>query len=79
MLASEKGHTETVKILVEQKRIDINAKNFYLFLPIFNVIFYYFKIIFGNYSNYYLQRLCMHLFLVAQKQSKYLLNKKELI
>ena len=28
MLASEKGHTEIVKILVEQEGIDINTKTF---------------------------------------------------
>ena len=27
MLASEKGHTKIVKILVEEEGIDINAKN----------------------------------------------------
>ena len=27
MIASEKGYTEIVKILVEQEGIDINAKN----------------------------------------------------
>ena len=31
MFASEKGHTEVVKILVEQEGIDINAKNWVYF------------------------------------------------
>ena len=38
MLASEEGHTETVKILVEQEGIDINAKNISLLLSIFILI-----------------------------------------
>ena len=32
--ASENGRTETVKILIKQKEIDINAKDIYLFLSI---------------------------------------------
>ena len=32
MKASEKGHIETVKMLVEQEGIDINAKTIYLLL-----------------------------------------------
>ena len=31
MWASKNGHKETVKILVSQEGIDINAKNVYLF------------------------------------------------
>ena len=31
MYASEKCHTEVVKLLLEQKGIDINAKDVYLF------------------------------------------------
>ena len=31
MYASDSGHTETVKILVEQEGIDINAKDIYLY------------------------------------------------
>ena len=33
--ASKNGHTEIVKILLEQKGIDINAKDIYLFLSKF--------------------------------------------
>ena len=35
MIASKKGHTETVKILVKQEGIDINAKDIYLYLSLF--------------------------------------------
>ena len=35
MLAAEKDLIEIIKILVEQKGIDINAKDIYLFLSIF--------------------------------------------
>ena len=35
MRASENGHTEIVKILLEQEGIDINAKDITLFLLIF--------------------------------------------
>ena len=35
MKESEKGHIEKVKILLEQKGIDINAKDIKLFLSIF--------------------------------------------
>ena len=38
MLASWYDHTETVKILIEQKGIDIDAKNFELFLSKFILI-----------------------------------------
>ena len=31
MYASRNGHTETVKMLLEQEGIDINAKDAYLF------------------------------------------------
>ena len=58
MLASNNGHTEIVKILLDQEGIDIGAKNnIKLFLSIFILIILYFKIIFGNYSNYYGQHL----------------------
>ena len=30
MLASDKGHTEVVKMLLEKEGIDFNAKNVYL-------------------------------------------------
>ena len=32
MKASARGHTEIVKILLEQEGIDVNAKNVYLFI-----------------------------------------------
>ena len=35
MRASDKGHTEIVKILVEEEGIDINAKDIKLFLSKF--------------------------------------------
>ena len=38
MRASENGHTETVKILIEQKEIDINAKNLSLDINCFSLI-----------------------------------------
>ena len=40
MYASYNGHTEIVKILIEQEGIDINAKNISLFLFIFISIIY---------------------------------------
>ena len=52
MLASYNGYTEIVKILVEQEGIDINAKAINLYYLIFISIILYFKIIFGNSSNY---------------------------
>ena len=55
--ASEKGHTKIVKILLEQEGIDINAKNISLFLTEFISIILYHKIIYGNYSNYYIRHL----------------------
>ena len=53
MRASIKGRTETVKILLEQEGININAKSVSLFLPKFISIIRYLRIIFGNYSKYY--------------------------
>ena len=53
MRASAKGHTEIVKILLEQEGIDINAKGILLFLLIFISIIWDFKIIYRNSSNYY--------------------------
>ena len=70
MWASENGFTNIVKILVEQEGIDINAKNVLLFLSKFISIISYFKIIFGNLSNYTKQHLCLHLKEVTQKLSK---------
>ena len=57
MEASRNGHIETVKILVEQKGIDINAKDISLILTIFIPIILYFEIKYGKYSNYYGQHL----------------------
>ena len=33
MLASVSNHPETVKVLLEQERVDVNAKSIYLFSP----------------------------------------------
>ena len=41
------GNTEIVKVLLEQNRIDINAKDIYLFSSMFQSIIQYFKIIIG--------------------------------
>ena len=57
MMASEGGQTETVKFILEQKGIDINAKNVLLNYLIFILIILDFKIIFGNSSSYYGQHL----------------------
>ena len=47
MYASKKGSTEIVKLLLEQKGIDVNAKNIYLFcLELISTIFN-FKFKFG--------------------------------
>ena len=61
MFASEKGCTKIAKILLEQKGIDTNAKNVYLFLSKFISVIWYFKTIFRNSSNYTEHRLCLHL------------------
>ena len=79
MRASDEGNTKIVKIFIEHKRTDINFKNVLLFLSKFISIIWYFKIIFGISSNYYIQHLCGHLRKAAQKQSNCFLNKKELI
>ena len=79
MWVSYIGHPEIVKILVKQEGIDINTKNVYLFYLKFFTIVSYFKIIFGNSSNYTKQHLFWHLKIVTQKSSKFFLNKKELI
>ena len=57
MFASKRGHTKIVKLLVEQEGIDINAKDIYLLYSLFVSMFFYFKIIFGNYINYLKQHL----------------------
>ena len=48
MNASEKGDTEIVKMFLEHKEIDVNAKDTYLLLSIFHLIFRYFKKITGT-------------------------------
>ena len=60
-MASQDGHTEVVKLLIEQEGIDINEKNIWLFWSMFISIILDFKIIFGKYSNYYGQHLFGHL------------------
>ena len=55
--ASAKGHTEIVKILVEQEGIDVKAEDILLFLTIFISIILDFKTIFGNSSNHLKQHL----------------------
>ena len=61
MLASLNNHIEIVKLLLEQKGIDFNAQNVYLFSLGFISIILYLQIIFGNSSNYLKQHLCGHL------------------
>ena len=53
VFASERGLTETVKLLVKQEGIDINAKDTLLFLSIFILNILHFKITYGNSSNYF--------------------------
>ena len=57
MYASKNGHTEIVKIFIEQEGININAKDIYLYLSLFISFIFYLKIIFENYLNYYVQHL----------------------
>ena len=57
MKASKNGYTEIVKILLEKEGIDINAKDILLFLSRLISILLYFKIMIGNFSNYYGQHL----------------------
>ena len=47
MMASMNGHTEIVKIFLEQKGIEINAKDAYLISSKFQSIIRYFEIIIG--------------------------------
>ena len=65
MFASDYGHKEIVKILLEQEGIDINAEDIELYYSKFISMNWYFKIIFGIIPNYYLQLLCMHLVMVT--------------
>ena len=68
IIASEGGHAEIVKLLLEQDGIYINAKNIYLFSSVLLLIIQYFKIIIKILRNYY-----------TQKSSSYFLNKMEFI
>ena len=74
--ASDNGHIETVKILLEQEGIDINSKDVYLFLSIFIVIILYFKTIFGDYSNYYGRHLCKKKKKIIMKLQNYFICKR---
>ena len=65
--ASEKGYKEIVKILPEQKGIDINAKSVLLFLLIYIFIILDFKKIFGISSKYLQQQFYMQWWIVTQK------------
>ena len=47
MTAARYGHTEIVKMLLEQNGIDINIKNIYLISSMFQTIILYFEIIHG--------------------------------
>ena len=53
IFASLNGHTEIVKMLLEQEGIDINAQDTKLFLSKFILIILYFKVIIGICSNYF--------------------------
>ena len=55
MYASRNGHTKIVKVLLEQKEIDINAKNIYSFYLIFILIIWYLFETFGIYFIYFIQ------------------------
>ena len=52
---------ESTKLLLEDEKIDVNAKDVYLFSSVFISINFNFKIIIGIYSNYFGQHLCGHL------------------
>ena len=57
MIAIGSGCTEIIKMLLEQKEIEINAKDVYLFLSKFYSIIQNFKVILGLSSNYIGQHL----------------------
>ena len=57
MMASEGGHTEIVKMLLEKEGVDINAIGVYLFLSSLISIILDFKLTFGISSNYLKQHL----------------------
>ena len=72
MFASQNGHREIVKILIEQEGIDINAKNNFVYfnnLIFQNNIWNFFKLFKTALisSNYLIQHLFGHLFMVTQK------------
>ena len=79
MFASRYGHPEIVKMLLEQKGIEINVRNIYMLLLKFQSIIQCFKIIIGILPNYYGRRLCLHLVMITPRLSKCFLNKKELM
>ena len=57
MIASKNNNIEIVKLLLEQKGIDINAKNVYLLCSKLVSAILFFKIIFGTYLIYFIQHL----------------------
>ena len=57
MKASNNGHIEIVKMLLEQEGIDINSKDIQLFLSMFILNIFYFITIFENSSIYTKQHL----------------------
>ena len=57
MIASGNGHTDVVKLLLEQNGIDINAKTVFLSYLDFISMIRNFKVIFGTYFTYLKQRL----------------------
>ena len=59
--SGKSGNFELVKYIPEQEGIDIVAKDIQLFFSNFISIIWYFKIIFGIFSNYYAQHLLEHL------------------
>ena len=59
MLALDKRYPEIAKILLEHKKIDINAKDVFLYYLMFIKIISYLKIIFNIYSNYLKQQFFM--------------------
>ena len=75
MIASERSHIGIVKLLLEQKGIDVNAKNVWLFYMMFISTIWDFEIIFGIYFNYLIRHLYMQMKKVTRKSQNYL-NKK---
>ena len=77
--ASCYGHTEIVKLLLEQEGIDVNAKAAFLFDSEFISFILDFKEMFGIHSNYWKQLWFLQLWMVTLKLSNCFLNIKELI